>query len=196
MNVRAPLRVLIAKVGLDGHDRGAKIVARILRDAGVEVVYAGLRQTPAMIAAVAAQEDVDVVGVSMHNGAHRVLVPAVVGALPRRRARHAGDRGRDRSRRRRRGPHRRGSLLHTRPRRVGRRRGRRRPRSREQLSHAQLIGCPAQRCAGVRVGRAQLMCPEHDIVDPVRFVAIEPFGLAEVGAEVAPERVGAGLSLP
>ena len=81
MNVRAPLRVLIAKVGLDGHDRGAKIVARILRDAGMEVVYAGLRQTPAMIAAAAAQEDVDVVGVSMHNGAHRALVPAVVGAL-------------------------------------------------------------------------------------------------------------------
>jgi methylmalonyl-CoA mutase cobalamin-binding domain/chain len=75
------VRVLIAKVGLDGHDRGPKVVARILRDAGVEVVYAGLRQTPAMIAAAARDEDVDVVGLSMHNGAHRVLAPAVVSAL-------------------------------------------------------------------------------------------------------------------
>ena len=76
-----PLRVLVAKVGLDGHDRGIKVVARILRDAGMEVIYAGLRQTPAMIAAVAAQEDVDVVGLSMHNGAHLTLAPAVVRAL-------------------------------------------------------------------------------------------------------------------
>ena len=75
------LRVLVAKVGLDGHDRGAKIVARILRDAGMEVIYAGLRQTPAMIAAAAEQEDVDVVGLSMHNGAHLTLAPAVVDAL-------------------------------------------------------------------------------------------------------------------
>lgn len=75
------LRVLVAKVGLDGHDRGIKVVARILRDAGMEVIYAGLRQTPAMIAAAAAQEDVDVVGLSMHNGAHLTLAPAVVGAL-------------------------------------------------------------------------------------------------------------------
>jgi methylmalonyl-CoA mutase C-terminal domain/subunit len=79
------LRVLVAKVGLDGHDRGIKVVARILRDAGMEVIYAGLRQTPDMIAAVAAQEDVDVVGLSMHNGAHLTLAPAVVRAL-----RHAG----------------------------------------------------------------------------------------------------------
>jgi methylmalonyl-CoA mutase C-terminal domain/subunit len=77
----APLRVLIAKVGLDGHDRGPKVVARILRDAGIEVIYAGLRQTPAMIAEAARQEDVDVVGLSMHNGAHRTLAPAVVAAL-------------------------------------------------------------------------------------------------------------------
>lgn len=77
----APLRVLVAKVGLDGHDRGVKVVARMLRDAGMEVIYAGLRQTPAMIAAIAAQEDVDVVGLSMHNGAHLVLAPAVVAAL-------------------------------------------------------------------------------------------------------------------
>src|SRR5260370_34781518 len=76
-----PLRVLIAKVGLDGHDRGPKVVARILRDAGIEVIYAGLRQTPAMIAEAARQEDVDVEGLSMHNGAHRTLTPAVVAAL-------------------------------------------------------------------------------------------------------------------
>src|ERR1700744_1793327 len=80
-----PLRVLMAKVGLDGHDRGLRVVARILRDAGCEVVYAGLRQSPETIAAMTAQEDVDVVGVSMHNGAHLTLAPAVVGAL-----RHAG----------------------------------------------------------------------------------------------------------
>jgi len=76
-----PVRVLLAKVGLDGHDRGLRVVARILRDGGFEVIYAGLRQTPDMIAAAAAQEDVDVVGVSMHNGAHLTLAPAVVAAL-------------------------------------------------------------------------------------------------------------------
>jgi methylmalonyl-CoA mutase C-terminal domain/subunit len=76
-----PLRVLMAKVGLDGHDRGLRVVARILRDAGFEVVYAGLRQSPETIAAMSAQEDVDVVGVSMHNGAHLTLAPAVVDAL-------------------------------------------------------------------------------------------------------------------
>jgi methylmalonyl-CoA mutase, C-terminal domain len=75
------VRVLVAKVGLDGHDRGVKIVARLLRDAGMEVVYAGLRQTPASIAMAALQEDVDVVGLSMHNGAHLTLVPAVIEAL-------------------------------------------------------------------------------------------------------------------
>ena len=76
-----PLRVLMAKVGLDGHDRGLRVVARILRDAGYEVVYAGLRQSPETIAAMTAEEDVDVVGVSMHNGAHLTLAPAVVAAL-------------------------------------------------------------------------------------------------------------------
>jgi methylmalonyl-CoA mutase, C-terminal domain len=76
-----PVRVLMAKVGLDGHDRGLRVVARILRDAGCEVVYAGLRQSPETIAAMSAQEDVDVVGVSMHNGAHLTLAPAVVHAL-------------------------------------------------------------------------------------------------------------------
>jgi methylmalonyl-CoA mutase cobalamin-binding domain/chain len=75
------LRVLLAKVGLDGHDRGLRVVARILRDGGFEVVYAGLRQTPEMIAAAATEEDVDVVGISMHNGAHLTIAPAVVGAL-------------------------------------------------------------------------------------------------------------------
>jgi methylmalonyl-CoA mutase C-terminal domain/subunit len=74
-------RVLVAKVGLDGHDRGVKVEARILRDAGFEVIYTGLRQTPEMIAAAAAQEDVDVVGLSMHNGAHLALAPRVVTAL-------------------------------------------------------------------------------------------------------------------
>jgi len=79
--VTPPLRVLVAKVGLDGHDRGAKVVARTLRDAGMEVIYAGLRQTPEMIATAALQEDVDVVGLSMHNAAHRTLAPRVVRAL-------------------------------------------------------------------------------------------------------------------
>jgi methylmalonyl-CoA mutase C-terminal domain/subunit len=73
--------VLLAKVGLDGHDRGLRVVARILRDAGFEVVFAGLRQTPEMVAAAALDEDVDVVGISMHNGAHLTIAPAVVYAL-------------------------------------------------------------------------------------------------------------------
>jgi len=72
------IRVLIAKPGLDGHDRGAKVVARALRDAGMEVVYTGLRQTPEMIAEAALQEDVDVVGLSILSGAHLVLVPRIV----------------------------------------------------------------------------------------------------------------------
>jgi methylmalonyl-CoA mutase C-terminal domain/subunit len=72
------IRVLIAKPGLDGHDRGAKVVARALRDAGMEVIYTGLRQTPEMIAEAALQEDVDIVGLSILSGAHMVLVPRVV----------------------------------------------------------------------------------------------------------------------
>lgn len=72
------IRVLIAKPGLDGHDRGAKVVARALRDAGMEVIYTGLRQTPAMIAEAALQEDVDVIGLSILSGAHLALVPKVV----------------------------------------------------------------------------------------------------------------------
>jgi len=75
------IRVLIAKPGLDGHDRGAKVVARALRDAGMEVIYTGIRQTPEMIVQAAAQEDVDVVGLSILSGAHRELVPQVVAGL-------------------------------------------------------------------------------------------------------------------
>jgi len=75
------IRVLIAKPGLDGHDRGAKVVARALRDAGMEVIYAGLRQTPDMIVEAAIQEDVDVVGLSILSGAHMTLVPRVVEGL-------------------------------------------------------------------------------------------------------------------
>ena len=79
-----PIRVLVAKPGLDGHDRGAKVVARALRDAGMEVIYSGLRQTPQQIAAAAVQEDVDVVGLSILSGAHNVLVPEVLLALKER----------------------------------------------------------------------------------------------------------------
>ena len=75
------IRVLIAKPGLDGHDRGAKVVARGLRDAGMEVIYTGLRQTPEMIAAAALQEDVDAVGLSILSGAHMTLVPRVLRLL-------------------------------------------------------------------------------------------------------------------
>jgi methylmalonyl-CoA mutase C-terminal domain/subunit len=80
------LRILVAKPGLDGHDRGAKIVARALRDAGFEVIYTGLHQTPEMIAAAAVQEDVDGVGLSIMSGAHLTLFPAVVDALKQRGA--------------------------------------------------------------------------------------------------------------
>jgi methylmalonyl-CoA mutase C-terminal domain/subunit len=72
-----PIRVLVAKPGLDGHDRGAKVVAAALRDAGMEVIYTGLHQTPEMIAAAAVQEDVDVVGLSILSGAHMTLFPRV-----------------------------------------------------------------------------------------------------------------------
>jgi len=75
------IRVLIAKPGLDGHDRGAKVIARALRDAGMEVIYTGLRQTPEMIAAAALQEDVDAVGISILSGAHMTLVPRVLEQL-------------------------------------------------------------------------------------------------------------------
>lgn len=75
------IRVLVAKPGLDGHDRGAKVVARALRDAGMEVIYTGLRQTPEMIAEAALQEDVDAVGLSILSGAHMALVPRVLDLL-------------------------------------------------------------------------------------------------------------------
>lgn len=75
------LRVLVAKVGLDGHDRGVKVVARLLRDAGIEVIYTGLFQTPETVAAAAVDEDVDVVGLSMLSGAHMTLAPLVVQAI-------------------------------------------------------------------------------------------------------------------
>lgn len=80
------LRILVAKPGLDGHDRGAKVVARALRDAGFEVVYTGLHQTPEMIAAAAVQEDVDAVGLSIMSGAHNTLFPAVIEALKQKGA--------------------------------------------------------------------------------------------------------------
>jgi methylmalonyl-CoA mutase C-terminal domain/subunit len=72
------IRVLVAKPGLDGHDRGAKVIARALRDAGMEVIYTGLRQTPEMIASAALQEDVDAVGISILSGAHKTLCPRIV----------------------------------------------------------------------------------------------------------------------
>jgi methylmalonyl-CoA mutase C-terminal domain/subunit len=81
-------RVVVAKPGLDGHDRGAKVVARALRDAGFEVIYTGLRQTPQQIAEAAIQEDADAVGLSCHSGAHMTLFPKVVQEL---RSRGAGD---------------------------------------------------------------------------------------------------------
>lgn len=82
------IRVLIAKPGLDGHDRGAKVIARALRDAGMEVVYTGLRQTPEMIVEAALQEDVDVIGLSVLSGAHMALIPRVLELM---RAQSLGD---------------------------------------------------------------------------------------------------------
>ncbi len=73
-----PIRVLIAKVGLDGHDRGAKVIASFLRDAGMEVIYTGLRQTPEMVVNAALQEDVDVIGVSILSGAHMTVFPKII----------------------------------------------------------------------------------------------------------------------
>ena len=81
-----PLRIVMAKVGLDGHDRGVKVVARALRDAGFEVIYTGLRQTPEMVVDAAIQEDAQVIGLSLHSGAHMTLIPAVVDELKRKGA--------------------------------------------------------------------------------------------------------------
>lgn len=75
---KRPLRVLIAKVGLDGHDRGAKVIATALRDAGIEVIYTGLRQTPEMVVNAAMQEDVDAIGVSILSGAHMTVFPKII----------------------------------------------------------------------------------------------------------------------
>ena len=77
-NMNRPIRVLVAKVGLDGHDRGAKIIAAALRDAGMEVIYTGLRQTPQMVVQAALQEDVDAIGVSILSGAHMTVFPRIL----------------------------------------------------------------------------------------------------------------------
>jgi methylmalonyl-CoA mutase C-terminal domain/subunit len=84
METAAPLRVLIAKPGLDGHDRGAKVIARAVRDAGFEVIYTGIRQSPEMIAEAALQEDVDAIGLSILSGAHLTLFPRIMTELRRR----------------------------------------------------------------------------------------------------------------
>ena len=83
---KPPIRVLVAKPGLDGHDRGAKVIARALRDAGMEVIYTGLRQTPEMIVNAALQEDVDCIGLSILSGAHNVIVPRIMALLKERGA--------------------------------------------------------------------------------------------------------------
>jgi methylmalonyl-CoA mutase, C-terminal domain len=80
-NKNRPIRVLVAKVGLDGHDRGAKVIASFLRDAGMEVIYTGLRQTPEMVVNAAIQEDVDVIGVSILSGAHMTVFPKIMTLL-------------------------------------------------------------------------------------------------------------------
>ena len=80
-NNERPIRVLVAKPGLDGHDRGAKVIARALRDAGMEVIYTGIRQSPQMIVQAAAQEDVDVLGLSILSGAHLEILPEVMTLL-------------------------------------------------------------------------------------------------------------------
>ena len=86
--MKRPIRVLVAKPGLDGHDRGAKVLARALRDAGMEVIYSGLFQTPEMIVETAIQEDVDVIGLSILSGAHDVIVPKVTDLLKKRQVRN------------------------------------------------------------------------------------------------------------
>lgn len=79
--MKRPIRVLVAKVGLDGHDRGAKIIATALRDAGMEVIYTGLRQTPEMVVNAALQEDVDAIGISILSGAHNTIFPKVIALM-------------------------------------------------------------------------------------------------------------------
>lgn len=79
--IKRPIRVLIAKVGLDGHDRGAKVIATALKDAGMEVIYTGIRQTPEMVVQTALQEDVDAIGISILSGAHMTVFPKILGRL-------------------------------------------------------------------------------------------------------------------
>jgi methylmalonyl-CoA mutase C-terminal domain/subunit len=86
MTGQTKIRVLVAKPGLDGHDRGAKVIARALRDAGMEVIYTGLRQTPEMIVSASLQEDVDVIGLSILSGAHNAIVPRVMDLLKQNQA--------------------------------------------------------------------------------------------------------------
>lgn len=81
MSSTKPIRVLVAKVGLDGHDRGAKVIAAALRDAGMEVIYTGLRQTPEMVVAAALQEDVDAIGISILSGAHMTIFPKIIALM-------------------------------------------------------------------------------------------------------------------
>jgi methylmalonyl-CoA mutase C-terminal domain/subunit len=81
MNKERPVRILIAKIGLDGHDRGAKVIATSLRDAGMEVIYTGLRQTPEMVVNAALQEDVDAIGISILSGAHMTVFPRVIALM-------------------------------------------------------------------------------------------------------------------
>ncbi|MEY3436338.1 MAG: cobalamin B12-binding domain-containing protein [Sphingobacteriales bacterium] len=81
MTSTKPIRVLVAKVGLDGHDRGAKVIAAALRDAGMEVIYTGLRQTPEMVVAAALQEDVDAIGISILSGAHMTVFPKIISLM-------------------------------------------------------------------------------------------------------------------
>lgn len=83
-----PIRVLVAKVGLDGHDRGAKVIATSLKNAGMEVIYTGLRQTPEMVVATALQEDVDAIGVSILSGAHNTVFPAIITLLKEKKLDH------------------------------------------------------------------------------------------------------------
>lgn len=88
MNAEKPIRVLVAKVGLDGHDRGAKVIANALRDAGMEVIYTGLRQTPEMVVEAALQEDVDAIGISILSGAHMTVFPKVLSLLKEKGLEH------------------------------------------------------------------------------------------------------------
>ena len=134
-----PIRVLVAKPGLDGHDRGAKVIARALRDAGMEVIYTGLRQTPEMIVNAALQEDVDCVGLSILSGAHNAIVPAGYHAAQRAgRERRARRRWRHHSRAGCRVPQAAGCRRHLRPRHLARRHRHLHPRARQAARSTRL----------------------------------------------------------